>query len=33
MTVEVFQQLKERRKVTKSSVTRRINDIEKFLCD
>ena len=31
MTAEVFQRLKERR-VTKASVTRRINDIEKLLC-
>ena len=29
---EVFQRLKEKRKVTKASVTRRINDIEKLLC-
>ncbi|XP_067030834.1 uncharacterized protein [Acropora muricata] len=29
---EVFQRLKERRKVTKASVRRRINDIEKLLC-
>ena len=29
---EVFQRLKERRKVTKASVTRRINDIDKLLC-
>ena len=28
---EVFQRLKEKRKVTKASVTRRINDIEKLL--
>ena len=32
MTAEVFQRFKERRKVTKASVTRRINDIEKLLC-
>ena len=32
MGAEVFQRLKERRKVTKASVTRRINDIEKILC-
>ena len=29
---EVFQRLKKKRKVTKASVTRRINDIEKLLC-
>ena len=29
---EVFQRLKERRKVTKASVTRMINDIDKLLC-
>ena len=32
MRAEVFQRLKERRKVTKASVTRMINDIEKLLC-
>ena len=32
MRAEVFQRLKEKRKVTKASVTRRINDIEKLLC-
>ena len=32
VTAEVFQRLKERRKVTKASVTRTINDIEKLLC-
>ena len=29
---EVFQRLKERRKVTKASVRRRINNSEKLLC-
>ena len=32
MRAEVFQRLKERRKVTKASVTRMINDIGKLLC-
>ena len=32
LTAEVFQRLKERREVTKASVKRRINDIEKLLC-